>query len=119
MPLALVVGIQPGSMTCGGFAGWPCMTGPLLLGTSSTPWGLHHLGNNPIFILDGIFGTAPPAGTGPGGVLPVAGTGIIDTITNGGVEMSFAIQALVADPLSPSGASLSACLTVSQWVFWL
>lgn len=118
-PFAIAAGIQPGSSFCGGFAGWPCMTGPLLLGSQATPMGILHLGPAPIMLLDGIWGLAPPAFLDPAGTVSLAAAGVIDTVTNGGVEMSFSIQAAVTDPASPSGISLTAAATVSQWIFWL
>ena len=108
------------STFCGGFAGWPCMTGPLLFSSVALPGvGTYHLTPTPIILLDGIFGTAPPAFLDGSGTLPLSATITVDTVTNGGVEQNFAIQAAIVDPSAPSGFSLTACLTVSQWVFYL
>jgi len=117
--IAVAVEIMPGSFFCGGFAGAPCMTGPLLLASSPTPLGTLHLTPNMQIILDGLWGTAPAASLGAGGTFPLSGTGTINTVTNGGAEYHFAVQAAVADPTAPGGVSLTACMTAAQWVFWL
>ncbi|MAG55744.1 MAG: hypothetical protein CMJ83_05590 [Planctomycetes bacterium] len=118
-PFALAIGVQLGATFCGGFAGWPCMTGPLLLGSAATPAGQFHLGGNWVMILDGIAGTAPPGVLNGVGTFPLAGSGTIDTVTNGGVEVNFAVQALVADPTTAVGLRFTAAATISQWVFYL
>lgn len=118
-PLILALSLRPGGRMCGGFAGWPCMTGPLLFGSSPTPYGLYHLDPGPILLLDGIGGSAPPAQLGPNGTFPIAASLVVDTLTNGGSEWRFAAQAAILDPTSPSGASFTAAFTVEQWVFYL
>lgn len=118
-PIAVAVEVVPGGFICGGFAGWPCMTGPQLFASTPTVAGTVHLSSNLSFILDGIWGGAPPAFLGSNGTYSLSGTGVIDTLTNGGNEYHFAVQAAVADPTAPAGVTLTACLTASQWVFWL
>lgn len=118
-PIAVALEVIPGSFFCGGFAGTPCMTGPLLFASTPTPLGILHLTPNMQILLDGIWNTAPGASLDANGIFALAGTGPIDTVTNGGVEQHFAVQAAVADPTAPSGVSLTACMTVAQWVFWL
>lgn len=118
-PIAVGVEVMPGSFICGGFAGWPCMTGPLLFASTPTTFGTLHLTASRQVILDGIWNTAPPANLGANGTFPLAGTGVIDTTTNGGLEYHFAVQAAVANPTVPGGVALTACMTASQWVFWL
>jgi hypothetical protein len=118
-PFTLGLSIVPGSTFCGGFAGWPCMTGPLLFNTIPTPFGLYHLTTSPIIVLDGIGGSAPPGFLDGNGTFPLSATGVVNTVTNGGFEFNLAVQAAVLDPSALSGLTLSACLTVNQWVFYL
>ena len=84
-----------------------------------TAAGELHLSPNMTIILDGMWGGAPPAALDPNGSYSLAGAGTINTITNGGTEYHFAVQAAVADPTAPAGVMLTACLTASQWVFYL
>ena len=67
------------------------------------------------FNLPGSF----PAFLDAAGSFPINAVIPIDTTTNGGVEQSFALQALIADPAAPAGFTFSGCLTVEQWVFYL
>jgi hypothetical protein len=47
---------------------------------------------------------------------PLNGSFAIDPFTFGGPEPRLAVQALVLDPTAASGFTLSACLTIDQWV---
>ena len=118
-PIAVAVEVVPGSYFCGGFAGTPCMTGPQLFASVPTAAGELHLSPNMTIILDGMWGGAPPAALDANGSYALMGSGTIDTVTNGGSEYHFAVQAAVADPTAPAGVTLTACLTASQWVFYL
>lgn len=118
-PFLLAFAVTPGSTMCGGFAGWPCLTGPMLFSNLTTPYGQYHLGPNLQVILDGIGGTAPPGVLDASGNFPLSATLPVDTVTNGGFEYSIAIQGLVLEPNSSAGFRLTAATTVAQWVFYL
>jgi hypothetical protein len=118
-PLVLGLSVRIGGTFCGGFAGWPCMTGPLLFASIPTPFGTYHLDPAPLILLDGIGGTAPPAALDAMGQFPLAATLPVDTQTNGGMEGHFAVQAAILDPGSPGGLSLTAAFTVEEWIFYL
>jgi hypothetical protein len=120
-PLLVAVSVQPGSQFCGGFANWPCMTGPRLFSSMPSPSGMYHLDLTPVVLLDG-FGLGMgglPAFLDLAGTLPLSATIPSGVSIGGGVEQSFAVQGLSLDPGSPTGFSFTACLTVDQWLFYL
>jgi len=116
-PFALAFSVAP-PFQCGGFAGAPCLTQPMLLNALATPAGQLHLELLPFFVLDGIgLGLGGvPAGLDGQGNFPLQATIAVDVAANGGVAQSLAIQALVSDPSSPSGFTFTAALNVAQWV---
>lgn len=116
-PFVLALSVSLTSQFCGGFAGWPCMTGPTLFSSIPTSFGTYHLDANPIILFDGLSNAA--VNLGPTGSFPLAGNVTVDTVTNGGVEQSFALQGVVFDPAAPAAFRLTACLNVDQWVFYL
>ena len=115
-PFILAAALEPATTTCGGPASVPCMTGPSLFSNIPTPHGLYHLGPNPIFILDGIAGLAPPAFLNANRQYSLFGSYPIDPAGYGGPEPRLAVQLLTFDPSAPSGYLLSAALVIEQWV---
>ena len=116
-PFALAVSEIPAALTCGGPAGQPCMTQPSLFNSIPTPYGLFHLGLNFSIIMDGIDPTHPvQVSLNFIGRYTLIGNFPVDTAANGGTERRLAVQTLVADPGAANGFTLSACLTVDQWV---
>jgi len=116
MPFLLAVDLVTPGIPCGGSSGSSCLTGGSLFGTTPTPFGLYHRGATPLILLDGIAGLAPPASLNFFGRFLLAGSFAVDTVANGGGEVRLGLQALVADPGSMSGFTLTACLNVDQWV---
>ena len=118
-PFVLVISVGPGALFCGGFAGWPCMTGPYLMANQPTPYGLLHLGGIITPLFDGFAGTAPPGFLDGSGSFSVSGTLPVETTTGGGVERHYAVQAAIVDPTHPQGVRLTAAVTLAEWVFYL
>jgi len=115
-PFAIGITAVSGSLACGG--GTPCMTQGSLFNTSFTPYGILHLDpNNLVLAIDGINNPNGPVGVlNQFGQFPLVGSVTVDTAANGGAEQRFAVQGLCADPSSPNGFTLSACLNIDQWV---
>ena len=113
-PFALGITVVPGSRSCGGAAG-ACMTSGSLFATTTTPYGLLHLDLTDLTLVhDSISG--PDATLNAFGSYTLVGSFEVNTAANGGAEQRLAIQGICADPTSPSGFLLSACLNLDQWV---
>lgn len=117
MPIIVAASLsQSPSNSCSVSAGpGPCPPGPILLASGTTPFGLYHGTPTPIFLLDGVNGTAPLAFTDSTGSFAVGGTFDI----GGGAPATTthkSFQALVGDPTSSSGYRMTAAFTVADWI---
>lgn len=123
-PLALAVSFVPGGIFCGGFAGWPCATGPYLPSSVVTPGGIYHLtdlSNPPFLLWDGIglgLNPAPPASLDSSGTFPLAGQFPVGVPAPQGTG-HYAFQAVMLDPGSAAGFRFTAALTIQHWDFYL